>query len=410
MRVVVTGLGCVTPVGNDVASFWESLINGRHGFAEITRFDTSDIKAKVAAEVKGFDPIAYIPKSEARRTDLYAQYAIAAASQAAAESRIVGNVAPERLGVYFGSGIGGITTMITETDKMLHRGPSRVSPFFVPMMISNIASAMIAILFNAQGQNMPVVSACATGTNAIGEAFRAIKFGYADAIIAGGSEAAINPLSIGGFVNSMALSLSTDPDRCSIPFDKDRDGFVMGEGAGAVVLESFESAVNRGAHIYCELRGYGSTNDAYHVTAPKPDAESATRAIRNAFDESGLTADADLYINAHGTSTPLNDKTETMAIKNIFSDASYSVPISSTKSMTGHMLGAAGAVEAIAAIKTLQTGIIAPTVGYKVPDPDCDLDYVPNNAREQKVSKALSLSFGFGGHNAALLFSTLRDE
>lgn len=403
-RVVVTGLGCITPVGNDVASLWDSLISGRHGFAPITRFDTSDMKVKLTAEVKNFSPELYIEKGEIRKTDLYAQYAIAAAVQAVEESGIVGTVEPERLGAYIGSGIGGMTTYLTETEKLLTKGPSRISPFFIPMMIGNMASALVAIKFKAKGPNLPVMTACATSTHAIGEAFHAIKHGYADAVIAGGTDASINKLAVAGFTSCMALSDSNDPDSCSTPFDKRRSGFVMGEGAGVVVLEEYEHAKARGAHIYCEMKGYGNTCDAYHITAPDPEADGGARMISLAFEESGLVPDEKLYINPHGTSTPLNDKTETMAIKKVLGNLAYKIPISSTKSMTGHALGAAGGIEAIAAIKALETGIVPPTIGYKEPDPECDLDYVPNVARKCDIDKAMSLSLGFGGHNAGILF------
>jgi 3-oxoacyl-[acyl-carrier-protein] synthase II len=406
-RVVVTGLGCITPVGNDVASYWDSLVNGRHGFAPITRFDTSDMKVKIAAEVKNFSPELYIEKGEIRKTDLYAQYAIAAAVQAVEESGIVGTIEPERLGAYIGSGIGGMTTYLIETEKLLAKGPSRISPFFIPMMIGNMASALVAIKFKAKGPNLPVVTACATSTHAIGEAFRAIKHGYADAVIAGGTDASINKLAVAGFTSCMALSDSNDPDSSSTPFDKRRSGFVMGEGAGVIVLEEYEHAKARGAHIYCEISGYGNTCDAYHITAPDPEALGGARMISLAIEESGLVMDEKLYINPHGTSTPLNDKTETMAIKKVLGDLAYKVPISSTKSMTGHALGAAGGIEAIAAIKALETGIVPPTIGYKEPDPECDLDYVPNVARRSDIDKAMSLSLGFGGHNAGILFSRI---
>lgn len=406
-RVAVTGLGCITPVGNDIMTFWDNLIGGRHGFGKITRFDAvgMNMKVKIAAEVKDFDPAHYIGKNEIKRTDLYAQYAIAAATQAVDDSGIIGVVEPERFGVYIGSGIGGISTFITECEKLFTRGPSRVSPLFIPMMISNMASALVAIKYGTKGPNLPVVSACATGTHAIGEAFRAIKYGYADAIIAGGAEAAINPLAIAGFINSMALSTTTDPDSCSIPFDKRRCGFVMGEGAGVLVLEEYGHAVARGARIYCELSGYGNTCDAYHITAPDTGAEGSARMIELAIKESGLTPDEKLYINAHGTSTPLNDKTETNAIKRALGELAYKIPVSSTKSMTGHLLGAAGGVEAIAAVLAITNGVVPPTVGYREADPECDLDYVVNTAREIKVDKALSLSLGFGGHNAGILFN-----
>jgi len=407
-RVVVTGLGCISPVGNDLPSFWESIISGRHGFAPITKFDASGLKAKIAAEVKDFNPLVYMDANDARKTDLYAQYALAAAYQAAEESGFAGVVFPERLGVYMGSGIGGISTLLSESQKMFTKGASRISPFFVPMMIANIASALIAIKYNAKGPNLPVVAACATGTHAIGEAFRAIKNGYADVIITGGSEAAVNPLAFGGFINCMALSATEDPDSCSVPFDRRRNGFVMGEGAGALVLEEYEHAKKRGAKIYCEVLGYGNTCDAYHITAPHPEAEGSARMIELAFKEADIIPDERLYINTHGTSTPLNDKTETLAIKKALGALAYRIPVSSTKSMTGHMLGAAGAVEAIACVKAIENGIAPPTIGYKEPDPDCDLDYVPNKARECDIDKALSISLGFGGHNAGIIFGKLQ--
>ena len=403
--MVVTGLGCITPVGNDVDTLWQSLIAGKHGFGDITKFDASGLKTRIAAEVRAFNPENYMEKSDVRKTDLFAQYAIAAATQAVEESGIAGTVAPDRLGVYIGSGIGGISTFIAETEKMLVKGPERISPFFIPMMIMNMASALVAMKNNARGVNLPVVSACATATHIIGEAFRAIKFGYADAIIAGGTEASINPLGIGGFINCRALSTTNDPDSCSVPFDMRRNGFVIGEGAGVVVLEEYEHALKRGAKIYCEVSGYGNTCDAYHITMPHPEAVGSTEMIRLAMEESGLEPDEDLYINAHGTSTILNDKIETMAIKKAFGDLAYRIPISSVKSMVGHMLGAAGGVEAVAAAKVLVTGIIPPTIGYKEPDPLCDLDYVPNVMRKRDINKVLSISLGFGGHNAGIVFN-----
>ena len=403
-RVVVTGLGCISPVGNDVSSFWDSLKNGKHGFAEVTRFDTSNMKARIAGEVKDFDAQMYMEKSEIRRMDLYSQYAIAAATQAVTESGIVDNIELERFGVYVGSGIGGMDSFVNQTKVLLEKGPDRISPFFIPMMIANMASALVAMRYNAMGPNMPVISACATSTHAIGEAFHAIKYGYADAIVTGGAEAAINPLAFGGFTNSMALSTSSDPDNCSIPFDKRRNGFVMGEGSGIIVLEEYEHAKKRGAKIYCEIIGYGNTNDAYHITAPHPEALGSINMIKAMLAEAELIPDEKMYINAHGTSTPLNDKAETLAIKKVFGDLAYKIPISSTKSMTGHMLGAAGAIEAIACIKSLETGIVPPTIGYKEKDPECDLDYVPNKSRKCDIDKAMSFSLGFGGHNAGILF------
>lgn len=404
-RVVVTGLGAITPVGNDVGAFFDSLTAGRHGFAEITRFDASEMKTRIAGEVKDFEPERYIEKADIKKTDLYAQYAIAAATQAVEESGIVGAVAPERFGVYIGSGIGGISTLLTEAEKLFTKGPQRISPFFVPMMIGNMAAALVAMKYDARGVNLPIVTACATGTHSIGEAFRAIQHGYADAIIAGGAEAAINPLAVGGFINCRALSTANDPDRSSIPFDAERHGFVIGEGAGVLILEEYEHARARSAPIYCEIIGYGNTCDAYHMTAPHPEAAGSIEMIRAAM--AGAEAGEKLYINAHGTSTPQNDKTETLAIKQVLGASAYKTPISSTKSMTGHMLGAAGGVEAIAAVKALETGIIPPTIGYRTADPECDLDYVPNTARRADPELALSLSLGFGGHNAGILFKKI---
>ncbi len=407
-RVVVTGLGAITPVGNDIPSFWESLTAGRCGIGMITRFDTTDFKVKVAAQVKDFDPTLYLDKPDVRKTDLFSQYGIAAATQAVEDSGIVGKVDPRRLGVYFGSGIGGLHTLVAEDQKMLAGGPKKVSPHFIHMMISNMAAGRIAIKYNAQGPSLPVVTACATSSNEVGEAFRAIRYGYADAIIAGGAEAAILPIAVAGFTNCMALSSQNDPAACCLPFDRRRDGFVMGEGAGALVLEEYEHAVKRGAKIYAELCGYGNTNDAYHVTAPHPDAIGGGEAIRLAVEEAALNLEEPLYINAHGTGTPLNDKSETKAIKlALGAAAARRAMISSTKSMTAHMLGAAGAVEAIASVLALQTGIIPPTIGYAEPDPDCDLDYVPNKARQANPLAALSVSLGFGGHNACVAFRKL---
>lgn len=405
-RVVITGMGVISPVGNTVAEFWSSLLAGKCGIDFITRFDASEFKVKIAAEVKNFDAGQYMEKSEARKTDLYARYAIAAAAQAMEDSGYTASD-PKRLGVYVGSGIGGMETFMTECQKLLEKGARWVSPHFIPMMIANIASGSIAIRFGAQGPCLPVVTACATSSHAIGEAFRAIKHGYADAILAGGAEAVINPLAVAGFTNCMALSTRNDPLDSSIPFDKRRDGFVMGEGAGILLLEEYERAKARGAKIYAEIRGYGNTCDAYHVTAPHPESVSAAEAIRLAMQEAGISAeDAEkMYINAHGTSTPLNDKAETLAIKTAFGAHAGKVMVSSTKSMTGHMLGAAGAAEAIVSVKAVQEGAVPPTIGYKEPDPECDLDVVPNVSRRADIRLALSLSLGFGGHNACLAFA-----
>lgn len=402
-RVVITGAGVISPVGNDANTFFENLLAGKCGIGPITRFDTSDYRVKVAAEVKEFDPAAAgIDRAAAKRMDVFAQYALAAAIEAMNDSAIAGSIAAERLGVYVGSGIGGMQTFVAETEKLLNRGPSRVSPFFVPMMIGNMASGNIAIHFNAQGPCLPVVTACATGTHAIGEAFHAIRYGYADAIIAGGAEATITPLAVAGFTNCKALSESGDPDAASLPFDARRQGFVMGEGAGIVVLESYGHAMARGAKIYAEVCGYGNTCDAYHITAPHPEADGAARAISLALQEAGYQGES-LYINAHGTGTPMNDKVETLAIRKALGEAgAQAAYISSTKSMTGHMLGAAGGVEAIAAMMALQRGIIPPTIHLNEPDPECNLNYVPNVAVRANVEMALSSSLGFGGHNGVL--------
>ena len=408
-RVVITGCGAISPVGCTVDTLWKNLVNGKCGIDFIKKFDTTDLKVTVAGEVNDFEPLDYIKKNEIRKTDLFTQYALGAAIQAMEDSGVQDHVDPTRLGVYMGSGIGGIHTFITECEKMATKGPGRISPFFIPMMISNIAAGTIAIRYNAQGPCLPVVTACATSTNAIGEAYRAIKHGYADAIIAGGTEASITPLSIAGFTNCMALTTVSDPTQASIPFDKRRSGFVMGEGAGAVILEDLETALQRGAKIYGEIVGYGNTCDAYHITAPHPEAIGGARAITLALDEAVATAmnlnDQQFYVNAHGTSTPLNDKSETIAIKKALGDHISRTLVSSTKSMTGHMLGAAGAIEAIASVMALKDGVIPPTIGYVEPDPDCDLDVVPNQKRLVQSDVALSVSLGFGGHNACLAFT-----
>jgi 3-oxoacyl-[acyl-carrier-protein] synthase II len=405
-RAVITGMGALTPVGNNIQNMWENLVAGKHGIDTITRFDPSDYKTKLAAEVKGFDPLNYMEKSEVRRSDLFSQFALAAATQAVLDSGIEGFVDPLRFGVYFGSGIGGIDTFTEEHKKFLAAGPRRVSPYFIPMLISNIAAGNIAIRFGAKGPCVCHVTACATGSTSIGEGFRAIRHGYADALIVGGAEASITPMSIVGFINMSALSVSADRDAASLPFDARRAGFVMGEGAGALVIEEYEHAKRRKAKIYAEIVGYGSTCDAYHITAPDPEAQGASRAIKDALDESGGPGSVgSVYINAHGTGTPLNDAAETLSIKKAFQDDIDKVLVSSSKSMTGHMLGAAGAVEAIVAVLALQEGIIPPTVGLTQPDPACDLDYVPLQARKAELGLALSVSLGFGGHNACLAFA-----
>ena len=405
-RVVITGLGCVTPIGNDVATFWESLKSGKCGIGPITHFDTTDYKVKVAAEVKDFDPLQYLEKSDLRKYDVFCWYAMAAATQAVEESGIQGTLEPQRIGTYFGSGIGGMKTFAEEQGVLMEKGPRRVSPFFVPGMIINMAGGLIAIKYNFQGASIPIVTACATGNNAIGEAYRAVKHGYLDAVLTGGAEAAILPIGVAGFSNMKALSTTQDPAAACVPFDARRNGFVMGEGAGALVLEEYEHAVARGAKIYGELCGYGVTCDAHHITAPHPEGLGGAAALTMALEEAGGCEDfSKLYINAHGTSTPLNDAGETKAIKRALGDeAAHQCMVSSTKSMTGHMLGAAGAVEAIASVLAVKEGIVPPTIGYQEPDPECDLDYVPNQAREAQIDLALSASLGFGGHNAYLAF------
>ncbi len=406
-RVVVTGMGAITPVGNDIKSFWDGIISGKNGIDKVTKFDISGFKATLAAEVKDFDPTLYMEKGAARKTDLYAQYALAAAAQAMEDSGIEGKVESDRIGVYVGSGIGGIKTLCEEHSNLLEKGERRVSPLFIPKMITNIAAGNIAIKYGLNGPCFCVTTACATGTHCIGEAYRAIKHGYADAMVAGGSEAAINPLSFAGFINCMALSTSEDKDTASIPFDARRNGFIMGEGAGILVLEEYEHAVSRGAKIYGEIAGYGSTCDAYHVTAPDPDAKWVSRAIVDAMEEAGLVGETNVYVNTHGTSTPLNDKTETTALHAAFGEGAKDIHMSSTKSMTGHMLGAAGAVEAIAAVLALSEGIIPPTIGYKEADPECDINCTPNEAVKADICAAYSTSLGFGGHNACLAFKKI---
>ena len=414
-RVVITGMGVITPVGNNLTDFWNSLVEGKCGIDLIKGFDEYDLPISVAGQIKDFNPEECgLDRNDVRRNDPYCQFALAAANEAMKDSGLVSgeHVAPERLGVYIGAGIGGLQTFFNESEKLIKEGVRRISPLFVPMMIGNIAAGNVAIKYNAQGVCLPVVTACATGTHAIGEAFRAIKHGYADAIITGGAEATVHPLAIGGFANSKALSRSTDPLKASIPFNINRSGFVMGEGAGVMVLETLESAMKRGAKIYAEVVGYGNSCDAHHVTAPSPDGVPASRAIKLSLDEAGFDAEKDvLYINAHGTSTPLNDKTETAAIKLAMGEeAARKAMISSTKSMTGHMLGATGAVELIASALTLKTGIVTPTIGLDEPDPECDLDYTPNVARKADVTIAISTALGFGGHNGCVALRKWNEE
>ena len=408
-RVAVTGIGAVTPLGNNTTETWENLKAGKNGIGPITHFDTEKFKAKLGAEVRNFDPKEYLEVNEILRTDRSVQFAVAAAQQAAEESGIEGTVDPERFGVFFGTGIGGIGTFETEHTKLLEKGPRRVSPLFVPMMIANMAAGMIAIRHDCRGSVMPAVTACASGSNAIGEAMRLIRHGYADAMIAGGAEATVNALAAAGFSNMQALSPSEDPNAASLPFDVRRAGFVMGEGAGVLVLEELEHAKQRGATIYAELTGYGSTCDAYHITSPDPSAAESARAIADAWRETSLDTDR-VYFNAHGTGTPMNDRIETLAIKKALGeDRARRITISSTKSMTGHMLGAAGGAEAVASVLALRDGIAPPTINLTQPDPDCDLDYTPLTAKHADFDVALSSSLGFGGHNACLAFRKWED-
>lgn len=406
-RVVVTGMGAITPVGNDIDTMWANMLAGVNGVEKITSFDTSDLKVHLAGTVKNFEPEKYIEKRELRKLDIYCQYAIAAAQQAVDDSGILGNINEERFGVYIGAGIGGLHSFVNNVTALNEGGPRKVSPFFIPMMIGNIATGNVAIRFKAKGVSLSVMSACATGTHSIGEAFHAIKDGYADAIIAGGTEAVIAPLTIAGFQNMKALSTNEDPETASRPFDKNRDGFVMGEGAGMLVLEEYEHAKARGAKIYAEFVGYGNTCDAHHVTAPDPEGAGLARAIKIAMAEAGTTDDDQLYINAHGTSTHLNDLTETMAFKSALGEKAYDANISSTKSMTGHMLGATGAIEAIVSVLTLRDGMIPPTIHLNEQDEELDLNYTPNKAVKRDVTVAASTNLGFGGHDACVVFKKI---
>ncbi len=404
-RVVITGMGAITPLGNNVETYWEALKQGKNGIDKIDKFDVEEFSTQMAAQVKDFDPIDYIDRKEARRMDRFCQFALAATYQAMQDASLnTEKLDKERFGVIIGSGIGGLETMENQVKTLINKGPNRVSPFLVPMMIVNMAAGQISIAVGAKGINTTVVTACASATNAIGEAFKAIRYGEADVIITGGAEAPITPLALAGFCSMKAMSTrNQDPKTASRPFDAERDGFVMGEGAGILILESYEHAVSRGANILAEIVGYGATADAYHITAPSPDGEGAAMAIKEAILNAGIEPSMVDYINAHGTSTPYNDKFETAAIKTIFGDHAYKLAVNSTKSMIGHLLGAAGGVEAIAVVKTLQEQFIHPTINYTIPDPDCDLDYVPNNGRAAKVEYALSNSLGFGGHNASIL-------
>ncbi|MBI1894713.1 MAG: beta-ketoacyl-ACP synthase II [Candidatus Rokubacteria bacterium] len=405
-RVVVTGLGAVTPVGNTVEEFWTAMCEGRSGMGPITKFDATTYPTRFAAEVRGFDPLRWMEKKEVKKMDPFIHYALAAGIMAVEDTGLdFAKEDPGRCGSLIGSGIGGMTTILDFHKVLIERGPDRVSPFFIPSLIINMASGQLSIRYGIKGPNSAVVTACATGNHAIGDAFKIIQRGDADVMLAGGTEACILGLALAGFCSIKAVSTRNDaPEKASRPFDRDRDGFVMGEGAGVVVLETLEHAVRRDARIYAEVIGYGMTADAYHMTAPDPDGDGATRAMALTLQDAALDPTQVGYINAHGTSTPYNDKTETLAIKRVFSDHAQRLAVSSTKSMTGHLLGAAGGVEAIATVLALYHGILPPTINYETPDPECDLDYVPNQARKQQVEVALSNGFGFGGTNATLAF------
>jgi 3-oxoacyl-[acyl-carrier-protein] synthase II len=405
-RVVVTGVGAITPIGNTPTEYWEGLLSGRNGIGEITLFDASRHDCRIAGEVKNFDPHDHMDRKEAKRMDRFAQFAVAAAKQAIADAKfVINDLNAEQVGVIIGSGIGGIKVLEEQQTIYLNRGPDRCSPFMIPMMIANMAAGLTAIHTGAKGPNNCTVTACAAGSNAVGDAFRLIQNGYAQAMICGGAEAAVTPLSVAGFAACKALSTRNDnPKKACRPFDKDRDGFIMGEGTGILILEELEHALSRGARIYGEMVGYAMTCDAYHITSPVPGGEGAARAIQLALKDGGLTPDMVTYINAHGTSTPANDSTETAAMKTALGEHAYKVAISSTKSMTGHLLGGSGGIEAVATVLAIANDQIPPTINLENPDPACDLDYVPNTSRAQKVEVALSNSFGFGGHNVTLAF------
>jgi 3-oxoacyl-[acyl-carrier-protein] synthase II len=409
-RVVITGVGAVTPLGNTAEEFWAGLLEGRSGIGPITRFDATDFPTRIAGELKGFDPLKYIDRKDDRKFDPFLKYAVACATMAVEDAALkTDSVDPTRFGVLVGSGIGGLETLLGNYEVLRTKGPDRVSPFFIPMLIVNMASGVISMRLGAKGPNSSVVTACATGNHAIGDATKIIERGDADVMIAGGSEAIIIPLTIAGFCQMKAMSTrNDDPTRASRPFDAERDGFVCGEGGGLVVLESLEHARRRDARIYAEVVGYGMTGDAHHMTAPDPEGDGAARSMAAALRDAGLESSAVGYINAHGTSTPYNDKFETLAIKRVFGEHARKLAVSSTKSMTGHLLGAAGGIEAIATAFALHHGVLPPTINYEKPDPDCDLDYVPNQPRKQEVEVALSNAFGFGGTNATLAFRKFR--
>ncbi|MFT8319844.1 MAG: beta-ketoacyl-ACP synthase II [Bacillus sp. (in: firmicutes)] len=404
-RVVVTGMGAVTPLGNDATTTWENIVKGVSGIGPLTRVNADEYPAKVAAELKGFNAEDYMDRKDARKMDRFTQYALAASLMAVKDADLkITEENAARVGVWIGSGIGGMETFENQYEIFLKRGYKRVSPFFVPMLIPDMATGQVSITLGAKGVNSCTVTACATGTNSIGDAFKVIQRGDADAMVTGGAEAPITKMSVAGFCANTALSTNPDPKTASRPFDANRDGFVMGEGAGILVLEELEHALNRGATIYAEIVGYGATGDAYHITSPAPGGEGGARAMKMAIDDAGLTPEDVSYINAHGTSTAYNDKFETMAVKEVFGDYAYKVPMSSTKSMTGHLLGAAGGVEAIFSILAIKDSVVPPTINFETADPDCDLDYVVNTNRKQEVNVAMSNSLGFGGHNATIIF------
>lgn len=404
-RVVVTGIGAVTPLGNDAQTTWDNIINGKSGIDFITKVDKDQFPVKVAAEVKDFDPKQYMDRREARRMDLFTQYAVAASKMAVEDANLtIDETNAERVGVWIGSGIGGMDTYEEQVRRFIDKGYRRVSPFFVPMLIPDMAAGQVSIQLGAKGINSCTVTACASGANSIGDAFKAVQRGDVDYMVTGGTESPITNMAFAGFSSMKALSMNEDPQSSSRPFDKNRDGFVMGEGAGIIILESLDKALERGAHIYAEIIGYGATGDAYHITAPAEDGEGAARAMQMALDDANLAPDAIQYINAHGTSTEMNDKYETAAIKSVFGEHAYKLAVSSTKSMTGHLLGAAGGVESIISIKAIEEGVLPATINYETPDDVCDLDYVPNEARKESVDVVMSNSFGFGGHNATLVF------
>ncbi|WP_432774266.1 beta-ketoacyl-ACP synthase II [Brevibacillus gelatini] len=404
-RVVITGVGVVSPVGNDAQTFWNSLLEGKSGIDRLTAFDASDFPTQIAGEVKDFNPELYLDKREIRRTDRFVQFGLAAAKMAVEDAKL--EITPEnaeRVGVYIGSGIGGLSTWEEQHSVLLEKGPRRVSPFFIPMLIANMASGAVSIQFGAKGPTSSAITACATGTNAIGDALRLIQFDHADVMIAGGAEATVRPMAFAGFCSAKAMSTRNDePQKASRPFDKDRDGFVMGEGAGVLILEELEHAKKRGANIIAEVIGYGMSADAHHITAPSPGGEGAARCMKNALRDAGIDPTEVDYINAHGTSTDQGDIAETLAIKEVFGEHAYKLAVSSTKSMTGHLLGATGGVEAIATAFALRDQVLPPTINLENPDPECDLDYVPNHARKATVRVAVSNTFGFGGHNATVV-------